>query len=248
MEKFTVHQLASLAGVSVRTLHHYDRIGLLKPASRAESRYRYYGKAELLRLQQILLYKELDFSLSQIAELLDDPGFDLVQALEQQKQELRKRKTRISQLLHTIDRTIHQLKNNQHMDYNELYKGLGKEEAEALKKEASERWGAKIIEDSHQRLLKMSKAEWAVLQERTEKLNVELANSMQLSPDDDAVQKLIAQHYGIIRVHFNVTPGIYRSMGTMYAEDERFRAYYDKYKEGLADFLRDAILVFMESN
>ena len=244
METFTVHQLAALAGVSVRTLHHYDTIGLLKPASRTESRYRHYGRAELLRLQQILLYKELDFPLAQIRMLLDDPGFDLMKALQQQKQELQKRKARMSALLSTIDHTIHQLKNNKKMDYNELYKGFSKEQAEALEKEASERWGAETIRDSQQRLLKMSKAEWAALQERTEALNRSLASSMQLPPEAPAVQALIAEHYAIIGVHFDVTPAIYRSMGGMYAEDERFRAYYEQYRPGLAGFLHDAILVF----
>jgi DNA-binding transcriptional MerR regulator len=111
MNKFSVKGLAKLAGVSVRTLHHYDKIGLLRPAVRTDANYRYYSEKELLRLQQIMLYKELDFSLSQIAEILDDPEFDILNAMQEHKAALQKRKERIGQLLQTIDSTIDQLKN-----------------------------------------------------------------------------------------------------------------------------------------
>lgn len=247
MEKLSVKALAELAGVSVRTLHHYDQIGLLKPALRAESRYRYYGRAEVLRLQQILLYKELDFPLSQIAEILDSPEFDTLQALESHKTELQNRKNRMAQLLQTIDSTIVQLKDKStKMNYEEMYKGFGKEQAAAYRQEAAECWGEETIADSEKRALAMSKEEWQTLLRTGEELNEELTRNIQLPASDPKIQELVKEHYEMTGKHFNVTPEIYRSMATMYVEDERFKSYYDKYHKDLAAFLRDAIYVFCD--
>jgi DNA-binding transcriptional MerR regulator len=247
MEKFSVRQLASLATVSVRTLHHYDKIGLLKPSLRAESGYRYYGRAELFRLQQILLYRELDFPLARIMQLLDEEGFDLVKALEEQHSELKKQKARLSLLLLTIEKTMNHLKTkNNNMNYEELYKGFSKEQAEAYRKEASARWGVKTIEDSHQRLMSMDKKDWEALKQKGEDLNAALVKIMHLSPSDKQVQTLIEEHYAMTGRYFEVTPEIYRNLGRMYVEDERFKAYYDRYDKGLAAFLRDAIHAFCE--
>ena len=110
MKEYTVQQLAKLAGVTVRTLHHYDHIGLLKPSSRNSARYRFYGETELLRLQQILFFKELDFNLEDIARIIDSPGFDPVDALEAHRKELQNRAERLDALLETIDKTIKRLK------------------------------------------------------------------------------------------------------------------------------------------
>jgi len=248
MNKFSVKGLARLAGVSVRTLHHYDKTGLLQPAERTDANYRYYGEKELLRLQQILLYKELDFSLSQIKEILDDPEFDLLKAMQEHKAELQKRKERTSQLLQTIDNTIAQLKNKRKkMDYNEMYKGFSKEQAEAWQQEAAERWGTETIADANKKAMAMNKGEWEALQQKGEDINKELAMAMELPAADPKVQKLIKQHYEMIGKYFDLNPKVYGCLGDMYVSDERFTAYYDKYRKGLATFLRDAIHVFCET-
>lgn len=244
MEKFSVRQLANLAKVSVRTLHHYDKIGLLKPSMRAESGYRYYGRAELFRLQQILLYRELDFTLARIIQLLDEEDFDLVKALEEQHSELKKRKARISNLLLTIEKTMNHLKTKNSMNYEELYKGFGKEQAEAYRQEASERWGAGTIEESHRKLMRMDKKDWEDLKQKGEDLNAALVKLMNLAPGHAQVQQLVKEHYAMTGQYFDVTPEIYRNLGSMYVEDKRFKAYYDRYDDGLAAFLRDAIHVF----
>ncbi len=106
MKLFSVKQLAKIAGVSVRTLHLYDEMGLLKPATRTEARYRMYGEKELLRLQQILFYRELDFELREIKEILDNGEFDLLTSLQNQKQSLKAKQNRIFTLIQTIDKTI----------------------------------------------------------------------------------------------------------------------------------------------
>lgn len=245
MERFTVNQLAQLAGVSVRTLHHYDEIGLLKPSVRTESKYRYYGKAELLRLQQIMLYKELDFTLAQIANILDDPDFDILNALKEHKSELQKRKEKMDVLLETVDKTIKQLKEkNKKMNYEEMYKGFTKEQAQAYRKEAADRWGEKNINDSEKRILAMNKGEWEALKQKGDDIYRELMKLMHLSPSDQQVQDLIKEHFEMTGNFFDVTREIYANMGTMYVEDERFRAFYDRYAKNLAPFLRDAIHEF----
>ena len=112
-QKYSVKQLAKLAGITPRTLHLYDQLKLLKPALRTPAGYRYYNQHELLRLQQILFYKELDFPLKEIGRILDEPGFELLNALESHKKALTLKKARISTLLKTIDKTIITLKNKE---------------------------------------------------------------------------------------------------------------------------------------
>ncbi len=146
MDGYTVKKLAEMAGVSVRTLHHYDETGLLKPAERTNAGYRLYGEDELLRLQQILFYKELDFPLKKIAEILESPRFDKVAALKQHKIALKNRRTRLDTLLSTVDKTISKIEEDTIMSYEELYEGFPKEKAEAWRNEAIEKWGDAVYQ------------------------------------------------------------------------------------------------------
>lgn len=245
MEKFSVKQLAKLAGVTVRTLHYYDEIGLLKPAYRAESKYRYYGKEELLKLQQILLYREMDFALSQITEILNDPGFDLEKALTDHLKRLKEKKKSVSMLIATVERTIVEFKNDRKMNYQEMYKGFSsQEEGEKLTAEAKQKWGEESINASHKKILSMNKKEWEDLQAETESVTNGMAKLMGTAVDSEVVQKMIARHYKVMASHFDVTLEIYRNIGIMYVEDERFTAYFEKYAPGLALFMCDAILTF----
>ncbi|MFL5763327.1 MAG: MerR family transcriptional regulator [Bacteroidia bacterium] len=249
MEKYTVKQLAELAGISVRALHHYDRIGLLRPDERSESNYRYYGEKELLRLQQILLYRELDIPLAQIAKILDDPGFNVADALLMHKKELQKRKAKMAELIRTIDRTIdHVNKKEKKMDHKEMYKGFTKNQAEAWTKEAEEKWGKKAIADSHKKIMKMNVSEWERLKQWGDDIYTSLVNRMHLSPSDAEIQALIAQHFEMTGHHFDVTIPVYRDLGKMYADDERFTAFYDRYHPQLATFLRDSIFVYCDDH
>ena len=139
---YSVGKLAKMAGVSVRTLHHYDRIGLLRPSSRTEVGYRRYGEKELLRLQQILFFKELSLSLDEIRDILDDPGFDLVAALHQHRALLQQRAARLSRLLETVDKTIRRLtEDTMTMTDEELYAGFTPEQRERYPREAREKYG-----------------------------------------------------------------------------------------------------------
>src|SRR5690606_28416220 len=136
--------------------------GLLKPSIRTAVGYRLYGEGELLRLQQILFYKELDFGLKEIAALINRPDFNLIDALEGQKKLLKARRKRIDRLLATLDKTILHKKGEIKMNYEELYDGLPKEQAAAWRKEALEKWPDQV-KQSEKVLIGMSKEEFEVL-------------------------------------------------------------------------------------
>lgn len=248
MEKFTVSKLASFAGISVRTLHHYDEIGLLKPLARSDTRYRYYGSAELLKLQQIMLYREMGLPLARIAEIVNDPDFDALAALKAHKKELSKRQEQLKVLLHTVDRTIKQLTSKTKiMNFEEMYKGFSREQAEAYRKEAADRWGEATVADSENRVRKMGKAEFEKLKQQGDRIYRDLVALKNVSPDDDRVQALVSEHFEMTGRYFDVTPAIYRSLGEMYVNDERFRATFDRYDRDLAPLLKEAIAVFVRA-
>ncbi|MFK8004819.1 MAG: MerR family transcriptional regulator [Saprospiraceae bacterium] len=248
MHKYSVQQLSKLAGVSVRTLHYYDRINLLKPAKRSEKNYRFYGKAELLKLQQILFYKNLDFSLKKIAEILNDPDFDFLKALEFHQVELLRKADQMQQLLITVDKTIHSLKNKKNMMTDkELYKGFSQEEIDSMRNEVKKRWGAKELLDVEERIRKMGKDGWEDHKAKGEEINQLLAELMDLHPSEEQVQQAVAIHFKHLNFYYEVSKERYEGLGKMYVEDERFKAHYEKYRDGLAMFLRDAIFVFCQN-
>ena len=242
MKEYTVQQLAKIAGVSVRTLHHYDHIGLLKPSSRNAARYRFYGEAELLRLQQILFFRELDCSLDDIARILDSPGFDPIDALEAHREELKKRAKRLDKLLETIDKTLRKLKGaKMEMSDQELYGGLSKEQAEAYAEEARQRWDPKLVDETNARVKKWSKEKWARVNKEIDEIMRQLAALMGNPVEERKVQALVARHRAYLNNFYEVKPGMYRGLGKLYTEDPRFRAYFEKYRAGLADYLALAI-------
>jgi len=240
-----------MAGVSVRTLHYYDQTGLLKPSVRTEAGYRLYGEKELLRLQQILFYKELDFPLQEIHDILDDPDFDLIMALKKHKQAIKDRRNRLGVLMTTIDKTILTLKGERHMLTNdELYAGFPKEKAEAYRKEAIDKYGAETIEKSEAKLRKMSKEDIAALKKESEDIIYAINGLITLDPTDVQVQKQVARHYeNTLKWWGGAVPDdkiaeAYTGLANLYVEDDRFYA-----SEG-ADFkrfLNQAMLHFVES-
>lgn len=248
MSRYSVKQLSALAGVSIRTLHHYDKIGLLKPAERAESGYRYYGKTELLRLQQILFFKELDYSLAEIKQIITANDFDLIASLEKQKEALQKQIGRTEKLLNTLDKTVQSLKRKEIMvSDEEMYKGFTKQEVPKIRMEVIDRWGEDRLLEAENNVRKMTKQEWADTKQEAEEINRWLANVMHLRPEDSEVQKIVQAHYKHLNKFYNVSEQVYRSLGQMYVDDERFRINYDKVKDGLAFFLNEAIQVFCDN-
>lgn len=253
MKQYSVKQLAKLAGVSVRTLHVYDQIGLLKPAIRTEARYRMYGEAELLRLQQILFYKELDFSLQAILDILNDPHFDLIQALESHKLALRSRQERIQTLMATIDTTIHRLKTKQMLSHEELYEGLPKETASTYRNEAITKYGAETVETSEKHLRSLGKEGFQQLKAEMEDIASKLIALMQEDPHNAVVQQQIARHYHNIRGFWGTvqSPDLqaeaYAGLGDLYVADERFTLVDGKANPEYAQFLQKAMRYFADT-
>ncbi len=148
---YTVKQLADLAGVSVRTLHYYDEIGLLTPDAYGENGYRYYDEDALLRLQQILFFRELDFRLDEIKAIIDRPDFDVLRALQTHRVTLAEKAARLGGLINTVDKTILRLKGELGMSDKELFEGFDEEKQKQYAEEARKRWGSESVDDSMKR-------------------------------------------------------------------------------------------------
>ncbi|GAB3900020.1 MerR family transcriptional regulator [Larkinella knui] len=253
MKTYSVKKLANLAGVSVRTLHHYDRLGLLKPSIRTAARYRLYGEKEVFRLQQILFYKELDFSLLNIRQVLEDPDFDLVNALESHKSALQDRRDRLTTLLNTVDRTILKLKGEKIMlTDEELYEGFPKETAEAYRQEAVDNYGAKTVDESERKIRHLSKADWATLKAEGEEIARALAGLMDKDPSEAAVQQQITRHYAFIKCMWGDsvcngdTLAAYRGLAQLYVDDLRYTSQNGVSNPEYAQFVSKAMTHFVD--
>ena len=244
MRKYTVKKLSKLASVSIRSLHHYDKINLLKPEYRAESGYRYYGQNELLRLQQILFYRELDYPLKEVKRILDDPEFDLLKSLEFHKIELQKRTSRLSGLLITINNTIVKLKNQEMMNDEEMYEGFSNVDMQAIRNEAIRNYGDDEVLAAEEKVKAMGKKKWKQVKQEGDAICERLVSLIDLLPSSIEVQIEIANHYKHISIFYEVSEARYRGLGKMYVEDERFTAHFGKFGNGLAEFLHKGIEVF----
>jgi len=243
----TVHQLASMARISVRTLHHYDHIGLLTPSARSAAGYRLYGTEDLLRLQQILLYRELDLPLEEIRRILNDPGFDPVEALAQHRRTIGLQAERLTRLLHTIDRTIARLMEvDMSLTDEELYEGLPKEQVERWKREVNERYDPKLVAESNRRVRSMSKEQWNGVKAEGDAISRRMAELMGRPADDPEVQATIARQHAWIENFYPCSAEMFQGLGQHYADHPEFRANYDKYRPDLADFMRDAMAYYAE--
>lgn len=253
MKNYSVKEVAQLSGVSIRTLHYYDQIGLLKPLGRTEAGYRHYGNQELLRLQQILFYKELDFPLKEIVEFLDEPEFNLIEALAGHKAALLARRKRIDHLLNTIESTIQQLKKEDIMTKPAmLYKGLPKEMGTTYREAAIEAYGKDRIIHAEQELMKLGKKGFKQLRAKWKIINDELFERREESPVSPVIQVLIARHYQIIRQFWgtanssNKQAEAYAGLGTLYTQDERFCMRDGQAQPSFATFLQKAMQHFAD--
>lgn len=250
MKKYSAKSLSKLAGVSVRTLHHYDKIGLLKPAIRTEAKYRLYGENELLRLQQILFYKELEFSLQEIMDILNDPDFNLVQALKNHKQVLITKQERILVLLNTIEKTMFNLKSKKMITDKELYEGFSKDEIKTIHKESVEKYGLDVIKTSEKFLKKLSKEEVDTLKNVQKEIFRNLYNLSKNSPESEVVQLEISRHYKNIRQFWgtdgnnNSQKKEYKGLGKLYIEDQRFTMIEGNPQPEFARFLSESMSYF----
>ncbi len=249
---YKINEVSKLTGVSIRMLRHYDKIRLLEPSKRTDSNYRIYNDDDISRLYQILLFKELEFPLQDIKQILDDKDFNREKALKTQRNLIFEKKQRLERILESIDDTIENLggnvmsKNNfKAFDYEEV-----KKHQEKYKEETEKRYGnSNAYKESQEKTSKYSKNDWERIMGEASIIYEELAKLMDKEPSDEKVQVLIEKWRNHITTNFyNCTIEIFRGLALMYVADERFTKNIDKYKEGLAQFMSDAMNIYCDNN
>ena len=238
--KMQIKEFADFTGVSVRTLHYYDEIGLLTPAFVDKTTgYRFYDEKSFLRMQEILFYRELDFSLKSIGEILSSPNYDKRKALTEQKQLLTLKKERLERLISAIDVAV---------KGENVMKAFDNSEFEKHKAEAKEKWGKTDAYKEHaERTKNYSGQKWNDLAADLEQIMAAFADCMNegAAPDSDAAQdlvKLLQSH--ITENYYNCTNEILAGLGQMYVADERFKSNIDKHADGTAAYISEAIAVY----
>ncbi|MHA2959817.1 MerR family transcriptional regulator [Priestia megaterium] len=242
-----VKEVADLIGISVRTLHHYDEIGLLKPDAVSESGYRLYSPANLDMLQQILFFKELGFSLKQIHEIITDPTFNRTEALILQKNMLIEKRSRLDQMIVTINKTIQYEEGAIEMNEKERFKGLDFSH-NPYEEEARKRWGNQRVDEANEKVQSFSPEEQQHMSNQWESIYTHLASLRDLSPSSIEAQKAIATWYQFSNENFGTySLEAFKGLGEMYVQDERFTTNIDRYGKGLAKFMSEAMSVFADA-
>ena len=247
---YSIGQVAALAGVTVRTLHHYDDVGLLTPTGRTPAGYRLYDDVDLARLRDVLSYRELGFSLEQVRSILDDPRADPASHLRNQYRLVRERIARLEEVLGHLEK----LMEAQHMGINltpeEQLEVFGENwPGDEYAAEAEQRWGdTDAWRQSQQRTSAMSKDDWLAVKAETEALEAELAGAMTdgVAPTDERAMDLAERHRVAIERFYDVSYEMHRGLAEMYVADPRFTRHYDDRAPGLAQWLRDAIVANAE--
>jgi len=245
---YTVKQLSALAGISVRTLHYYDEIGLLKPSSLGDNGYRYYGDEALLRLQQILFYRELDISLKKIKLIVASPDFDVMEALHTHKLALSQRVEQLNRLINTVDNTINYLKGKKEMSNKQLFAAFSEEEEKKYFAEAEQIYDPAIVKGSQKKWNGYSKEDKQRIGEEGNTAYEAIVAAIPLgamSPQAQAGVELWRKH-----MDYFWNPNLDQLLGLaeMYNTDERFKANFDKIDPRLAEFMREAVKVYVKNN
>lgn len=241
---YKVGEVSKISGISVRTLHHYESKGLLLPSERNEAGYRLYTDDDLMRLQQILFYKTLDFSLEGIRNIMCDSNFDSCKALVEQRHLIKQQKTRMQSVLNLIDKTIQQLERKSKMDMSEKFSAFGDFDSKQYEEEAEQQWGdTDSYKESMQRTKYYTKSDWQNITQENSEIIQALADLLEngSSASEEPVLELIEQY----RLHFDrwyypCSKAMHAALGRTYIADQRFFNNYEKISPGLAQFICDA--------
>jgi MerR family transcriptional regulator, thiopeptide resistance regulator len=248
---YTVRKLAGLSGVSVRTLHFYDAVGLLKPAYHGANGYRFYEEPQLLMLQQILFYRELGFELKRIKEILQRSDFDKIAALESHRKVLRRNLARTRELLVTIEKTIEHLKGAKEMKSKELFVGFTPEQQARHENYLAERFGAcagDVIAQSKRKVKGWTKNDWAKSKTAFDEICHDFVTMLrrQAPSDSSALQDVIRRHYNWMKQFWK--PGRKSYIGySQLVLDSELRKAYEGHHPRLPEFAAAAMKVFAES-
>ncbi len=250
--EYTVNKLAKMSGISTRTLHYYDEIGLLSPERISSNGYRIYGQLQVDLLQQILFFRELGISLEEIKEIIYSKSFDRTKALENHLAALYRKKEQIDLLIENVSKTIRAEKGEIVMGDKEKFEGfkqkLVEENEKKYGKEIRQKYGEKVVEDSNAKVKNMTQEQYAKVDQLSKEVNETLKEATLLGdPASELAQKACDLHRQWLCYFW--PDGMYskeahKGLATMYCEDERFKAYYDAITPGCAEFLRDAIHIY----
>jgi DNA-binding transcriptional MerR regulator len=242
---YTVKQVSCLAGISARTLHYYDEIGLLKPDSVGTNGYRYYGDHAILRLQQILFYRELDLPLDEIKEITGRRDFDALAALESHRRALWQRLERINRLIQTVDETISHLKGQKTMSKKQLFEAFSEEEQEKYAAEAEQLYDPEIVRDSQKKWKSYTKEDKQRIADEGNAAYEAMVAVIPMGPSSPQAQASV----DLWRKHMDYfwTPNLEQLVGLteLYNTDVRFKANFDKIDPRLAEFMREAVKAYV---
>jgi DNA-binding transcriptional MerR regulator len=243
--RYTVKQLADFAGVSRRTLHYYDEIELLPPAGHNENGYRYYDDESLFRLQQILFYREIGLELGQIKEVLDDPDFDTVAALQSHRKVLQGKIERMQRLIGTVDTTIMHLIGEVDMSEQNVFNGFSEEKQKEYEEEAVDNWGENAAQSIKLWNSYSEERKAQIMQEGSDIYNEIVAN-MDKGPDAPEIRALLVRWHDHLRYFYEPSIEVLEGLGNMYHDHPDFNATFTKMHPDLPGFLKAAIAIYVD--
>ncbi|AOH56293.1 MerR family transcriptional regulator [Peribacillus muralis] len=237
-----VKELADLVGISVRTLHYYDEIGLLSPEETTESGYRLYSDENLEMLQQILFFRELGMPLKEIKQMTSSSSFDKQAALRQHQKMLIGKRSQLDKLINTVDKTIKHMKGEIQMTDKEKFEGFDFSH-NPYEEEARRRWGNEAVDASNAKVAGLSKD----AQQAVSEIYTKLASIRSVSPQSGEAQTAIKEWYDCLNHNFGTySLDAFKGLGQMYVDDQRFTKNIDQYGDGLARFMCEAMGHFAE--
>lgn len=244
--EWSIQDIARIAGTTSRTLRHYDELDLLKPSRVGGNGYRYYDQAALVRLQRILLLRELGLGLPAIAEVLEGQK-DTSHALRTHLSWLRQEQQRLTRQIRSVETTLHKLKEGEQLMAEEILDGFDNSQHE---QEVVERWGRAAYDRGQRQWASLSREQQRERMAEQERIAQALAEAGARGEDpaSDAVQALVRRHHAWVSFFWEPHREAYINLGEMYVADPRFSAVYDRHAEGAARFIRDAMRVFAEKN
>jgi len=237
-------EVADLVGISVRTLHHYDKIGLIRPERIEDNEYRVYTSEDLAKLQQVLFFRKLGFKLSSIKQIIDDSEYDQEEALQMQRKMLIGEKEQITTMINTIDLTLKEKNGEIEMEDKDKFKGLNFSN-NPYEQEARKRWGDDAVDQSNRKMSEMGTEE---VERRFKGIFTRLAAVRHTDPAGEEAQAEIEKWFVFLNEMGEYSPETFKYLGDMYVEDERFTKNIDGFGDGLAEFLRSAMNEYYEQN
>lgn len=246
MDANTVGAVATLTGVSVRTLHHYDHIGLVVPSVRTPAGYRGYTDADIERLHLVLVYRSVGLPLEEIRTLLDDAEADVLEHLRRQHQLLLEQSDRLQHTIKAVEELMSAHRSGIQLTAEEQVEIFGTTAfSEEYATEAEERWGnTDAWKQSQQRAAKFSKQDWIEIKAEGDALLQALAEAKRsgVAPGSAEADELVARHRASIERFYDFGSEMHRNLVKMYIADERFTRYYDDVEPGLAQFVHDIVI------